>query len=303
MSSKKLRRNIFIQRIQYTIVSFLLLIAKYVPVKFIYWISAVLSRVGFSLIKKRRRTAIDNIQSVYGLDDRQAYDFAKKVYLELSQTIAEMLLMVVGRFDIDQAIINLDEAKEKLNNITQNAPKGIIVITAHYSNWELAAHFLAKHGLAMLAIGRKGSNRFIDRKITIPFRNLYGNRAVYKDKAMISMAKTLKKGEFVGMLIDQKTGGTHSAPVPFFGKDALTTLSTASLKLKFDPLVVPISIVREKKGQYRVYIDEPVEYVADEITDEREKLVAMSRQYNECIENIISRAPHQWFWMHNRWKV
>ena len=40
----------------------------------------------------------------------------------------------------------------ELNNITQNAPKGIIVITAHYSNWELAAHFLAKHGLAMLAI-------------------------------------------------------------------------------------------------------------------------------------------------------
>lgn len=291
------------QRIQYGVVRSLLLIAKYLPKTFIYGFAKRLSLIGFYLISKRRKAAIKNIQSIYGLNDSEAYDFAKKVYLELSQTIAEMLLMVVGRFDIDGAIINLEEVKEALSTLTHNAPRGIIVITAHYSNWELAAHFLAKHGLPMLAIGRKGSNRFIDQHITIPFRNLYGNRAVYKDKAMVSMAKTLKKGEFVGMLIDQKTSGTHSAEIPFFGKNALTTLSTASLKLKFDPLVVPISIVREEKGRYRVYVDAPIAYRAEELEEEREKLIAMTKKYNEAIETMIQRAPHQWFWMHNRWKV
>jgi KDO2-lipid IV(A) lauroyltransferase len=259
--------------------------------------------VGFYLMKKRTQTAIKNLQRIYGWDQNKATSFAKEVYGQLSQTIAEMLLMVVDRFDIDSAILNLDEAKTALAQLSARSENGIIFVTAHYSNWELLAQFMGKYGFPMLIIGRKGSNAFIDQKITLPFRHRYGNRAVHKDKAMVTMAKTLKKGEFVGMLIDQKTGGTHAAKIPFMGKEASTTLSTASLKLKFDPLVVPISIVRESRGRYRVYVDEVVAYTADEYSEEKEKLKAMSLRYNEAIETMISRDLHQWFWMHNRWKI
>ena len=303
MATKKLRRNIIIQRVQYLFVGLFLGMAKYLPVSFIYGMSHFFGLVGFYLMKKRTQTAIKNLQRIYGWDQNKATSFAKEVYGQLSQTIAEMLLMVVDRFDIDRAILNLDEAKTALAQLSARSENGIIFVTAHYSNWELLAQFMGKYGFPMLIIGRKGSNAFIDQKITLPFRHRYGNRAVHKDKAMVTMAKTLKKGEFVGMLIDQKTGGTHAAKIPFMGKEASTTLSTASLKLKFDPLVVPISIVRESRGRYRVYVDEVVAYTADEYSEEKEKLKAMSLRYNQAIETMISRDLHQWFWMHNRWKI
>jgi KDO2-lipid IV(A) lauroyltransferase len=104
------------------------------------------------------------------------------------------------------------------------------------------------------------------------------------------------------MLIDQKTGGTHSAKIEFFGQKASTTLSMSALKLKFDPLIIPTYVVREKRGCYRMYIDKPLEYTADEIEDEKEKMKAMTLRYNQALETMILRAPEQWFWMHNRWK-
>jgi KDO2-lipid IV(A) lauroyltransferase len=228
---------------------------------------------------------------------------SKEVYIELSKTISEILFMFVGKFDIDNAVKNADKAIAKLQNIAENSTNGVIVITAHFSNWELAAHFLARHGLPMLAVGREGNNKLIDQNITIPFRNKYGNRATTKDKAMLAMAKTLKKGGTVGLLIDQKTGAQNSAKVNFFNTLADTTNSVAMMKLKFNPVVVPIFIARQSDGKYEVIINDPVDYTAEEIEDSEKKIEAMTLKYNQAMEAVIRAYPSQWFWMHNRWRL
>lgn len=291
-----------IEKLEYFIVKFLLWCATWMPKSWIYGTIKAIAVVFYYILPKRRKLVYSNLKNVFPQLSKNELDrFAKKVYDNLSQSVAEILLMFVNRFDIDKAIINLDESIEKISEI--NAQKrGVILFTAHFSNWELLAHFIAKHGLPFVVIGREGTNKIIDKNITIPFRNKYGNRAVYKNKAMIAMAKTLKNRETIGMLIDQKTGGTHSAKIEFFGQKASTTLSTAALKLKFDPLIIPTYVVREKKGCYRMYIDKPLEYTASEIDDEKEKMRAMTLRYNQALEHMILRAPEQWFWMHNRWK-
>lgn len=253
-------------------------------------------------ISKRRVLTQNNIKKAFpNLTEQEVHRYAKETYMNLSQTVAEILLMFVDRFDIDSAIVNLDEALEQLERC--KSEYGTIFMAAHFSNWELGAHFLGLHGFATLVVGREGTNKLIDKYITIPFRNKYGNSAVYKDKAMIAMAKRLKSGGSIGVLIDQKTGGTHSAPIDFFGHQAPTTLSVASLKLKFNPLVVPMSVIRESRGKYKMFIEEPIEYKADEIEGEREKLEAMTLVYNQAVEQMILRSPTEWFWMHNRWKL
>jgi KDO2-lipid IV(A) lauroyltransferase len=208
--------------------------------------------------------------------------------------------MLVDRFDIDAAIVNFEEAEEKLNNLVKSSPKGIVVVTAHFSNWELAAHFLAKHGLPMLAVGRKGNNTYIDEEITLPFRSKYGNKPTTKHKAMLAMAKRLKNAQAVGLLIDQKSGDLNSAKVDFFGTPAETTLSVALLKSKFDPLIVPIFIARQESGKYKMIINEPIEYEGD---DREDTLVSLTQEYTTAVEDIIRQYPSQWFWMHNRWRI
>jgi len=290
------------ENIEYFAVKFLLWCASWMPKSWIYSTIKAIAIVLYFILPKRRRLVYNNLKNVFPqLSKNELERFSKKVYDNLSQSVAEILLMFVDRFDIDKAIINFDEAIEKINEISSHK-RGVMLFTAHFSNWELLAHFISKHGLPFLVIGREGTNKIIDKNITIPFRSKYGNRAAYKKKAMIAMAKALKNRETIGMLIDQKTSGTHSAKIDFFGQKASTTLSTAALKLKFDPLIVPTYVVREKRGCYRMYIEPPLEYTASEIEDEKEKMKAMTLRYNRALEEMILRAPEQWFWMHNRWK-
>ena len=290
------------EQIEYKLVQFFFWITKLLPQSFIYKTIRFLTLLIYRFDSKRRKMTTSNLSKAFPIKTKEEINLlAKQVYIDLSKTVSEILFMFVGKFDIDKAVNNTEEASEKLKQIAENSPHGIIVMTAHFSNWELAAHFLAKHGLPMLAVGRTGDNKLIDENITIPFRNKYGNHATSKKKAMLAMAKTLKKGNAIGLLIDQKAG-KDGVKVPFFTDLADTTLSVATLKLKFNPTVVPIFIARQEDGLYELIIKEPIDYIAEEIEDKDEKLKAMTTKYNQVIENIIRAYPSQWFWMHNRWR-
>lgn len=292
------------EKIEYAFVRLFLWLAKIAPTSFIYMMMKALTLLVYRLDKKRRHLTITNLAMAFPeKTPQEIVSLSKEVYRELSKTITEILLMFTGKFDIDNAIKNREEVKEKLQELAQNSPHGIVFMTAHFSNWELMAHFIAKNGLPMIVIGRKGNNRLIESNITTPFREKYGNSAASKDKAMLSMMKKLKAKGNVGLLIDQKSGGSHSAKIDFFGKPAETTLSVASLKLKLDPLIVPVFVVRGSDGLYELVINAPVEYVADEIEDQQKKLEAMTLKYNQAIEDVVRKYPSQWFWMHNRWRL
>ncbi|MDM5262933.1 lysophospholipid acyltransferase family protein [Sulfurovum sp. XTW-4] len=292
------------EKIEYAFVRLFLWLAKIAPTSFIYMMMKALTLLVYHVDKKRRHLTITNLAMAFPeKTPQEIVILSKEVYRELSKTITEILLMFTGKFDIDNAIKNREEVKEKLQELAQNSPHGIVFMTAHFSNWELMAHFIAKNGLPMIVIGRKGNNRLIESNITTPFREKYGNSAASKDKAMLSMMKKLKAKGNVGLLIDQKSGGSHSAKIDFFGKPAETTLSVASLKLKLDPLIVPVFVVRGSDGLYELVINAPVEYVADEIEDQQKKLEAMTLKYNQAIEDVVRKYPSQWFWMHNRWRL
>jgi len=292
------------EKIEYALVKLFLWLAKVSPKSFIYASIKSLTLLVYHLDKKRQILTIKNLSNAYPeKSNEEITQLSKEVYTELSKTISEILLMFVNRFDIDDAVRNKEEAIEKLKELSESSPQGIIVMTAHFSNWELAAHFLAKHGLPMLAIGREGNNKLIEQNITQPFRNKYGNHATNKDNAMLSMAKVLKRGNTVGLLIDQKSGHINSAKVKFFDTLAETTLSVAMLKLKFNPVIVPIFIVRQSDGKYELVIHDSVEYIADEVEDKDKKLELMTAKYTMEIEEIIRQYPAQWFWMHNRWRI
>ena len=291
------------EKIEYFIVKSFLALAKVMPISMLYACIKAITLIFYHLDSRRRTVTINNLISAFpDKSTQEILILSKEVYMELSKTITEILIMVTDKLDIDDMVNNIEEATATLDNIIKRNKKGVIVVTAHFSNWELAAHFLAKHGLPMLAIGRQGNNKLIDRNITVPFRNKYGNHATTKDHAMIAMVKTLKKGNTVGLLIDQKSGKLNSTKVDFFGSLAETTLSVAILKSKLNPEVIPIFIAREANGKYKIIINNPIDYMAEEIEEKEEKLTAMTAKYSDAIEEVIRQYPAQWFWMHNRWR-
>lgn len=292
------------EKIEYAFVKLFLWLAKVTPKSFIYVFVKGFTLLVYHLDKRRRLLTIKNLSMAYPeKSSQEIMILSKEVYIELSKTISEILLMFVNRFDIDDAVLNKDEIIEKLQVLSENSPQGVIAMTAHFSNWEILAHFLAKHGLCMLVVGRKGNNALIEDNVTTPFRKKYGNDTATKKKAMLTMIKRLKKGGNVGILIDQKAGHLNSVKVDFFGTLAETTTSIAMLKQKFNPEIIPFFIARVDNGKYKIIMKDAIDYVAEEEEDEEKKLEKMTAKYNEVMESVIREYPSQWFWMHNRWRI
>ncbi len=291
-------------KLEYYSVKMFITFLGFLPNHIIYKTLKLISKLTYKLEKRRSSLTRKNLKTVFpNLNTKEIDKLALEAYESVAVTLAEIILMLNNKLDLDSMVTNKEEFLEKMKRYDSSSEKGLIVITAHFSNWELAAQFLPKYGFPMTAIGREGNNKLIEKSITTPFRERYGNKNIYKKKAMISIIKALKKGGRVGLLIDQKASGKNSVKVKFFNLEADTINSVAVLKLKYNPTVLPIFAIRDKNGKYKIEIKEPVEYIAEETEDENEKIKRMTQKYNDILEEVIKEYPTQWFWMHNRWRL
>ena len=296
------KKNQAVTYAEYAAVKTLIGIAAIVPRSWIYGLMRGISLLFYRLSKKRRMITIDNLLHAFPEMSREDVEkLSKEVYIELSITVSDILLMLTGRLEADTMVENYDEALEKLARLKEKYHNGIIFMGAHFSNWELPPLFASRHGFPMTVIGRKGDNRMLDERLVLPFRSKYGNQTVYKKKAGISMLRTLRQGGTVGLLIDQKVNKENGFLVPFFGREAFTTHAVAMLKLKVDAAIIPISMPRLSRGRYRLNIGQAMDYRAEGVEGEEEKLLKMTERYNQVLEAIIREYPAQWLWMHDRW--
>jgi KDO2-lipid IV(A) lauroyltransferase len=125
----------------------------------------------------------------------------------------------------------------------------------------------------------------------------------YKDQAISAIVKTLKKKGIAGMLIDQKAGGANSIKADFFGNPADTVTSTALLKLRYNPSIVPLFMARQANGKYKLIVGSSAELSLPEILSDEEKIARLTQHYNTIIEEVVRAYPEQWFWMHDRWRI
>lgn len=290
--------------LEYYIVKTFVLVIGFLPNKTVYKTLKFVAKLFFKYEKRRSTLTKRNLKLAFPTkSDEEINNIAKKAYESVAITIAEIILMINDKLDYEKMLNNKEEALEKLKEYTKDAKNGVIIITAHFSNWEFAAQFLPRNGYPMIAIGREGNNKLIEKNLTTPFRERYGNTNIYKNKAMMHIVKGLKNSKNIGLLIDQKSGGKSSIKAKFFGKEADTTTSIATLKLKYNPIILPIFMPRDENGKYTPLIYEPVEYTAQECDDKNEKIEKMTQKYNDIFEEVINKYPKQWFWMHNRWRL
>lgn len=290
--------------LEYAIVKGVLLLTKLLPKSAIYGLCKALAALIFHIDPKRRYITLTNLERAHmGDTEAKRLILAKKIYESVGILVAEIFLMMQNRLNLDAMVSNYDEAIAIIDNLFKTRERGTLFLTAHFGNWELLAHFVAKHGYPLLVISRKGNNSLIEERLTTPFRKLYGNDLAYKEQAISAIVKTLKRKGIAGMLIDQKAGGPNSVQTTFFGNSVDTVTSTALLKLRYDPAVVPLFMARQRDGRYKMIMGSCAEIDLPDTLSNDEKIARLTQHYNDIIEEVVRAYPEQWFWMHDRWRI
>lgn len=287
------------EKIEYFIVLSVIKISKFLPKFAVFALLKFFAVILFWVLKSRRKLAINNILAAYkDFDFKKAKSLAKANFISISQTVAEVLLLINDRINLGDVMQNGESAVKKVKELTKNNKNGIIFVTAHFGNWEFLAHYFATKGFPVSVVGRYGNNSLIEDNITFPFRHKFGNDLIYKDDAMRNMIKLLKNHGNLGILTDQKTGNFKAE---FFGRKCYTTKSVATLFLKFNPVIIPIFAKRIDKTKFEIIVEKFPEIPSNLSKNEAELFITQT--CNDIFENIVRSAPEQWFWMHNRWRM
>ncbi len=136
--------------------------------------------------------------------------------------------------------------------------KGIVVMSAHFGNFELLACAHAMHGHQISLVHH--TQRFLAGDALMTFaRERCGVEILRKHSAARAVLKALRTGEMVGVPFDQNAKRSEAVWVPFFGEPAATTSGLARVVAMSGAPVVPAFIVREKDGRHhRIEIQDQI---------------------------------------------
>jgi Kdo2-lipid IVA lauroyltransferase/acyltransferase len=175
----------------------------------------------------------------------------------------------------------------------------LVVISGHFGNFELGGYLLGLFGFPTYTVARKLDNPYLDRFVN-DFRGRTGQFILPKRGSRERIGQVLSSGGILSLLGDQ-SAGKKACWVSFFGRPASTHKAVALFSLANDAPTM-VSYVRR--------LDRPLRYEVgpEAIVDPRDpdfqlgSIPLLAQWYTDHLEQLIRRAPDQYWWLHQRWK-
>ena len=257
-------------------------------------------RLAFRFDRRHRAVTMENlIQAFPGeYTPGELERLARAVFENLGRTAVD-----VARSDRLLCESNTDAVRFDGLDRLQEARRrgsGVLAITAHFGPWELLPLITAPRYEPIHVVARPLDNPRLDDLVTA-LRERGGNSVIRKRDAVQAILQVLRRGETVGILIDQHISEREGVVVPFFGRPASTAYAPALIAMRSGATVLPAAIVRQGRGRYRVVIGDevPVRRSGDLKAD----LVENTARFTAAIEAFVRTHPEHWFWVHRRWKT
>jgi len=283
--------------IELTIFRFVSFGVALMPRSLVLAFGAGLGRLSWLLFSKRRCKAEENMrQALDEMPAQQVRSEVLKMFVHLG--VVGMELLMLKRFHDEPDLARYFDF-EGLDNLRRAHArgKGVLLLTGHLGFWEAGTFFLPKLGFPTAFIAKKMKNPRMDEFITHT-RELSGGEVIDAKRGARRIIRALGEGKVVCVLPDQDNRDGEA--VEFFGRPARTTTMVAQLALKTGAAVVPGFTLRTPDNRYRSYFEPELEFPEKEGPG---AAIVNTRLVNQALETAIRKAPAQWFWLHNRWRL
>ena len=262
---------------EYIFFSLMYRILRALPLRWGYRLSALGMRVFFRFSRTHSRRSFQHVlhSGIVGTDEREARKLAKRSFVESGKLLAEIaksdLLFRQETFVADAPESTLDYVLAERN---PEDFRGLIMVTAHFGNWEIAGRALTGlTGRRITSLMRSFSNPKIGDLI-LSHRAAPMVTLVDKKHGIRPLLRALDRREIATVLIDQHAKQREGVVCEFFGHPARVHMTPALLHLKTGIPIMP-EVTRRLPGE-----------------DFRFAMTA---------GELIRKHPEQWLWAHRHW--
>ena len=238
--------------------------------------------------KKRIR---DNLQYVCPeISDAEI----KKLYYQVPNNAGRTLIEIYSGDTFIEHVKNTPikgpGAKALRDAHASGAP--VVIVTGHFGNYDVVRTAMVALGYKVGAIYMPMKNVFYNKHYEAAISHIATPLFSRDRKGLAQMVRFLRDGGMTFFGVDQYM--SHGAELEFFGKPALTALSSAKMALKTGAVVVPVYGIRAENGlDFSILADEPIAHTDAE---------TMTQEINDSLEKQVRMHMGQWFWIHRRWK-
>ncbi|HHH39979.1 MAG TPA: lauroyl acyltransferase [Sedimenticola sp.] len=256
-----------------------------------------LGRLAMQLIGPRLQRSIKiegNLRHAFpDWDEEQIHALARQVWGNIGAVTAEYphLERIAERQRLETVF------KEGTETILR-AGRPVIFVAGHLANWEVAP-------LAITQLMKQPVSVVHSRQRNPLFDGMLQRRReplqcgfVNKGAGARPLLQLLEAGNSLGFVADVRINSGQ--PLPFFGKDAMTTITPARLALKYGCPLLPVQVERLAGARFRVTVHPPLE-TGDPAADATTRAMQMMTRVNALYESWIRQHPAQWWCPKNRW--
>jgi KDO2-lipid IV(A) lauroyltransferase len=177
--------------------------------------------------------------------------------------------------------------------------RGLLMVTGHYSNFEIMGYLLGLFGFNVYSIARPLDNKYINRYL-YDVRRQAGQKIIDKKGAAELMSRIASNGATLCFIADQDAG-KKGIFVDFFGRKASTYKSIGLLAIGNN---LPIVVGYSRRIDNRFYFEIGANRIIfpEEWQDKDKPLEWITAEYTKAIEEFVREEPSQYWWLHRRWK-
>lgn len=251
-----------------------------------------------NLSAKRRAITFDNIQKAFPERSKSEVEkILRDSYYNLGITLSELIVMDKFSEDELHQLIQYDNIDLIWEVLKRN--KGVIVLSAHYGNWELLANTGSRFSKVVYNIVAKPQKNKLVNEYLYKTRSTNYLNYLDSDKSAKALLVGLKKNQAIAMIVDQSAKTHSDLKVDFFGRKAWTYEAPAKLSLKYD---VPLLFGLTYRNEDGTYSGDFVEIDRSGLDDSEEGILELTQRHVKYLEDKIRERPSHWSWQHRRWK-
>jgi Kdo2-lipid IVA lauroyltransferase/acyltransferase len=271
------------------------------PVDFGLWLGGTLGDFMFHFDKKHRDRAMGNLRKSFPeKDERWIRDMARRSFRNEIFYLGVEFFFTTRKIKLDAftRVLKFDDFGETLDLMLRN-DRGLVLLTGHYGNWEVAGYAMAMVGFETVSVARPLDNPYVYDYV-IGVRERQGQRIIAKKGMTEEVQAALEQKQLVGFIADQDAG-KKGLFVDFFGRKASTYKSIGLLAMHYQTPII-ISYARRVEGKYQFVLGTQDVIHPRDWEGQPDPLLYITQRYTRAIEDMIRTDPSQYLWVHRRWK-
>jgi lauroyl/myristoyl acyltransferase len=269
----------------------LILLLKIISAKGCYFLAKIILNIYFIFNKKDRQIVAKNLTKIHpDLTELAKKKLTKQIFYNFSNYLIDFFNS--GRITSDNLTDFFQITGEKYLTETKKNGQGGILVSAHIGNWELGGIYLAlkKHKINIVVLEHK--NKKVNN-LFCRFRKNKGVQICLQGQAARGCLRALKQNELIAIAADKMFDTVQPISVNFMNEKVNVPRGPARLSLKTGAPILPIFIIMQGNGRYKIEINPPL---YPQKTEQK-----TAEAYIKIIENYIKKYPEQWFAFQDIW--